>query len=74
VRAEITSPLGGVEHQARAVLALAEAFAGRSVLSVAFATTDLETPLQIAARAGDPLVLSLGEEEQFEMAAGWPRR
>ena len=71
VRAEITSPLGGVEHQAGAVRALVEAFPGRSVLSVAFATSDPETPLQIAARSGDPLVLVLGEED-FEMEAGWP--
>lgn len=72
VRAEITSLLGGVEHHARAVRAVAELFPGRSVLSVEFATTDVETPLTIAARPGDPLVLSLGEQEQFEMAPGWP--
>ncbi|HEX7290120.1 MAG TPA: hypothetical protein VF250_03245 [Conexibacter sp.] len=72
VRAEITAPLGGIEHQARAVRELAEAFPGRSVLSVAFATTDVETPLTIAARRDDPLVLSLGAEEQFELPAGWP--
>jgi len=72
VRAEITSPLGGVEHHARAVRELAGAFPGRSVLSVAFATTDVETPLTIAARTGDPLVLALGEGEQFEMPPGWP--
>jgi hypothetical protein len=72
VRAEITGPLGGVEHHARAVRAVAELFPGRSVLSVQFATTDVETPLTIAARAGDPMVLALGEEEQFEMAPGWP--
>jgi hypothetical protein len=72
VRAEITAPLGGIEHQARAVRAVAELFPGRSVLSVEFATTDVETPLTIAARAGDPIVLSLGAEEQFEMGANWP--
>lgn len=72
VRAEITSPLGGVEHHARAVRELAEAFPGRSVLSVQFATTDVETPLVLAARGGDPMVLGLGEEEQFEMPPGWP--
>ena len=72
VRAEITSPLGGVEHHARAVRAVAELFPGRSVLSVTFATTDVETPLTIAARRGDPVVLALGEDEQFEMPAGWP--
>ena len=72
VRAEITAPLGGVEHQARAVRELAQAFPGRSVLALTFATTDPETPLTIAARAGEPVVLSLGEDEQFEMPAGWP--
>lgn len=72
LRAEITAPLGGVEHHARAVRALAEAFPGRSVVSVQFATTDLDTPLTIAARSGDPLVLGLGEEEQFEMPPDWP--
>jgi hypothetical protein len=72
VRAEITAPLGGVEHQARAVRELAEAFPGRSVLSVELATTEVETPLTIVARTGDPLVLALGAEEQFEMPANWP--
>lgn len=72
VRAEITSPLGGVEHHARAVRAVAELFPGRSVLSATFATTDVETPLTIAARPGDPLVLALGEDEQFELPVRWP--
>jgi len=72
LRAEITAPLGGVEHHARAVRELAEAFPGRSVLSVRFATTDLDTPLTIAARHGDPLVVGLGDDEQFEMPPGWP--
>jgi hypothetical protein len=71
VRAEIVGPLGGIDHQARAVLDVVELFPGRSVLSVAFATTDPETPLQIAARTDDPIVLALGEE-QFELPAGWP--
>jgi hypothetical protein len=70
VRAEITAPLGGVEHQARAVLALVGAFPGRSVLAVAFATNDPDTPLRLVARTGDPMVLALGEE-QFEMG-DWP--
>ncbi|HXE44256.1 MAG TPA: hypothetical protein VN635_03570 [Conexibacter sp.] len=72
VRAEIAAPLGGVEHQARAVRELVEAFPGRSVLSVRFATTDVETPLVLAARSGDPIVLGLGEDEPYEMPAGWP--
>lgn len=71
LRAEITAPLGGVEHHARAVRELTALFPGRSVLVVAFATTDEETPLVLAARRDDPLVLALGEE-QFEMDPGWP--
>lgn len=70
VRAQITAPLGGVEHHARAVRELAGMFPGRSVLAVVFATSDPETPLQLAARTGDPMVLALGEE-QFEMG-DWP--
>lgn len=71
LRAEITSPLGGVESLARAVRALAERFPGRSVLTVTFPTTDPGTPLHLAARAGDPMVVALGED-QYEMAPGWP--
>jgi hypothetical protein len=71
VRAELGSPLGAVEQLARGVRELASRFPGRSVLSATFATTDPDTPLHLAARTGDPLVLALGEE-QFEMPAGWP--
>jgi hypothetical protein len=71
LRAEITAPLGGVEQLARAVRALAEAFPGRSVVTVTFATSDPDAPLQLAARSGDPMVLGLGEE-QFEMDPRWP--
>jgi hypothetical protein len=71
VRAEITAPLGGIEHHARAVRELVDLFPGRSVLAAVFATTDPDTPLQIAVRTDDPILLALGEE-QFEMAPGWP--
>lgn len=71
VRAQITSPLGGVEHQARAVRELAGVFGGRSVLTVTFATTDPAVPLTLAARGGEPMVLSLGEDA-YEMDAAWP--
>jgi hypothetical protein len=71
LRAEITAPLGGIEHLARAVRELADAFPGRSVLTVTFATSDEDTPLHLSARTGDPLVLGLGDE-QFEMDSRWP--
>ena len=71
MRAEIAAPLGGVERHARAVRELTRAFPGRSVLAVQFATTDVETPLTLAARTGEAMVLALGEE-QFELPAGWP--
>jgi len=65
---EITSPLGGVEHYARAVHALAAVLPGaRSVALVTWSTTDPETPLSISARGDEPLVVSLGDEE-FELA------
>jgi hypothetical protein len=71
LRAQLTSPLGAVEQLARGLRELAGRFPGRSVLSATFTTSDPATPLQLAARTGDPLVLALGEE-QFEMAPGWP--
>ncbi len=71
IRAEITGPLGGIEHHGRAVRELVGLFPGRSVLTATWETTDAETPLHLAARTGDSLVLVLGEE-QFELAADWP--
>jgi hypothetical protein len=67
-RGEITSPLGGVEHYARAVRALSDALPGaHGVALVTWDTTDPDTPLSIGARGTEPLVLTLGDEE-FELA------
>lgn len=68
---EVRSPLGGLEHYGRAVRDLAVALGGRSVALVTFRTTDPAVPLSLTARAGDPMVLLLGEEE-YEMEPGWP--
>ena len=57
---ELAAPLGAVAHLAEAVLALAEAFGGRSVASVDFATRDPDVPLTIAARDGEPVLLAMG--------------
>jgi hypothetical protein len=71
--ASLAGPLGGLEHLARAVRAIASTLGGRSVALAQFETTAPDAPLAITARAGgdEPLVLALGEEE-FEMEAGWP--
>jgi len=63
---ELSAPLGAIEHLADAVLALATAFGGRTVASVEFATSDPDTPITFAARAGERVVLAAGEE-QFEL-------
>lgn len=68
---QIAAPLGGVEHYGYAVRGLAAALGEGAVALVTFATNDVEAPLSLTARLGDPIVLSLGEEE-YEMEPGWP--
>jgi hypothetical protein len=58
---ELEAPLGVVANLARGVLALATAFGGRSVATAEFATRDPDTPITIAAREGEPLVLAAGD-------------
>lgn len=58
---ELEAPLGAVANLARAVLALARAFGGRSVATADFATRDPDLPFTIAAREGEPLVLAAGD-------------
>jgi hypothetical protein len=62
----VTGPLGGVEAVARAVEALAGHLPARSVAVAFYPTTEPELPLGIAARVGEPLVISIGEQ-QFTM-------
>ena len=66
-RGEVASPLGGIEHYAGAVHALADALPGARSLAIAtWSTTDPDTPLSISARGEEPFVVSLGDE-QFEL-------
>jgi len=58
---ELEAPLGVVAALGRAVLALANAFGGRSVATADFATRDPALPITIAAREGEPLVLAAGD-------------
>ena len=63
---ELSAPLGTVEHLKESVLALAAAFGGLTVASAEFATNDPETPITLAARVGEPVVLGAGDA-QFEL-------
>jgi hypothetical protein len=56
---ELAAPLGSVQLLADSVLALARALGGRSVATATFATRDPATPLTVAAREGEPVVLDL---------------
>jgi len=59
----VSAPLGAIDALAEAVEALAHALGGRSVALAFFQTTDDETPLGIAARPGEPVVLTVGDEQ-----------
>jgi hypothetical protein len=61
--AQLAAPLGAVGHLADAVLALARAFGGRTVATAEFATADPELPITLAAREGEPPVVSAGGRE-----------
>jgi hypothetical protein len=64
----IAAPLGAVDALTEAVTAVAAALGGRSVVLALYQTTDDEAPFGIAARTGEPVVLTLGDE-QFERPA-----
>jgi hypothetical protein len=56
---ELAAPLGAVQLMVDSVLALARVLGGRSVATATFATRDPETPLTVAAREGEPVVLEI---------------
>jgi hypothetical protein len=58
---ELSAPIGAIEHLADALKALAATFGGRTVATAEFATSG--EPITIAAREGEPAVLSAGDEE-----------
>jgi hypothetical protein len=64
----ISAPLGAVPALVDGLLALTQALGGRSVALAFFQTTDDDLPLGIAARTGEPPVLTLGDQ-QFEIPA-----
>lgn len=64
----VTGAIGGLEHLALAVRALADALGGRGVALATFETTNAELPLALSARAGgaEPVVVTLGDDA-FEL-------
>jgi hypothetical protein len=69
ITGELSAPIGAIEHLADVVKAVAQALGGRSVASAEFATSDPELPITIAARPGEPVLLSVADE-QFELPEG----
>jgi hypothetical protein len=63
---ELSAPIGAIEHLADSVTALAATLGGRSVATAEFATSDTDLPIAIAARPGEPAILSAGDD-QFEL-------
>jgi hypothetical protein len=61
ISGELSAPIGAIEHLADSVRALAGAFGGRTVATAEFPTRDF--PFTIAARGGEPAILSAGDEE-----------
>ena len=59
----VAGVLGGLEMLGLAVREIATLLPGRSVVAADYETNDAAVPLGIAGRAGEPLVLLLGEQE-----------
>jgi hypothetical protein len=67
----VEAPPGALAALSRAVMALAEAFGGRSVASADWSTRRAGQPLTIAARPGEPAVMGVGDQ-LFEVPAVQP--
>ena len=68
---EVHSTIGGLEHYAEAVRALAHALGDDAIAMASFETTTPDLPLSISARGDEPIVLAIGEDD-YEMEADWP--
>jgi hypothetical protein len=56
---QLEAPIGVVQALADSLLALARALGGRSVATATYRTRDPATPLTVAARDGEPVVLDI---------------
>jgi len=59
---EVIGTLGGLDMLADAMRAVAALLGGRSVAMAQYQTVTPDTPLTVAARGGEPVVVTLGEE------------
>ncbi len=59
----VTGPLGGVQHVADGLARLAGAIGGRTVAVAYLPTLGTDEPLGIAARPGEPPILTIGDEQ-----------
>ncbi len=67
----VAGVLGGLEMLGRAVRAVATLLPGASVVAADYETSDEDVSLGLAGRAGEPLVVLLGEHE-FELEVDPP--
>jgi hypothetical protein len=67
----VAGVLGGLEMLGRAVRGIAELLPGASVVAADYETDDPDAPLGLAGRAGEPLVVLIGEHE-FELDVDQP--
>lgn len=65
-RGEVTGMIGGLQLVAGAALRVAEAIGAPAAVVVEMASTDPAVPLVVSARAGEPVLVTLGEDE-FEL-------
>ena len=67
----VAGVLGGLEMLGRAVREVAALLPGASVVAADYETNDPAVPIGIAGRAGEPLVILIGEHE-FVLDLGGP--
>lgn len=65
----VAGVLGGLEMLGRAVRDIAALLPGASVVAADYETSDPAVPLGLAGRAGEPLIVLIGEHE-FELEPG----